>query len=79
MHSRRNQGAKITSNSWGSKTAPPQPLIDEIRISQNAGHLFIAAAGRCMLIFYADVACPAMLANTYILNDSLSLRPKGQT
>ncbi|KAG1651523.1 hypothetical protein FOA52_008470, partial [Chlamydomonas sp. UWO 241] len=40
----REQGAKITSNSWGGGGFS-QALYDEIAISNAAGHLFIAAAG----------------------------------
>ncbi|KAG1661635.1 hypothetical protein FOA52_007516 [Chlamydomonas sp. UWO 241] len=40
----RDQGAKITSNSWGGGGFS-QALADEISLSENAGHLFIAAAG----------------------------------
>lgn len=43
-------GAKITSNSWGSEGEDPQDpdnkaLIDAIKAAENAGVLFIAAAG----------------------------------
>ncbi|GIL85750.1 hypothetical protein Vretimale_13223 [Volvox reticuliferus] len=41
----RQQGAKITSNSWGSRSPATTALVDAIRASQDAGHLFIAAAG----------------------------------
>ncbi|KXZ42392.1 hypothetical protein GPECTOR_153g65 [Gonium pectorale] len=41
--SKREQGARITSNSWVTP-GKSDTLEDEIRISQNAGHLFIAAA-----------------------------------
>ncbi|KAG1667066.1 hypothetical protein FOA52_000429 [Chlamydomonas sp. UWO 241] len=39
-----NQGAKITSNSWGGG-GYSRALYDEVGISEAAGHLFIAAAG----------------------------------
>ncbi|GLI70302.1 hypothetical protein VaNZ11_015251 [Volvox africanus] len=41
----RDQGAKITSNSWGSPSPASEALTDAILRSQDAGHLFIAAAG----------------------------------
>ncbi|GIL59820.1 hypothetical protein Vafri_14544 [Volvox africanus] len=41
----RQQGAKITSNSWGSRSPATDALKAAIRASQDAGHLFIAAAG----------------------------------
>ncbi|KAG1661640.1 hypothetical protein FOA52_007521 [Chlamydomonas sp. UWO 241] len=64
----RDQGAKITSNSWGGGGFS-QALADEISLSEKAGHLFIAAAGNenCNL----DGGCasyPASYTNANIIS-----------
>jgi len=70
-------GAKVTNNSWGGLTSAVQALQDAITRAQNAGDLFVVAAGNSGVNIDSIPEYPAAYNNANIISVGASTSTDG--